>query len=71
MSEQKFFIVWNPEGENPKYRHSNFESAREEADRLALSNPDQEFYVLEAHEYMVRRTVIHVVLDNIPSQEKS
>lgn len=42
-----FFLVWNPEGRNPRYRHDTLDGATEEATRLAKANPGVEFYVLE------------------------
>lgn len=51
MSEQKpsFFIVWNPDGfRPPKHRHDEEYKAKAEASRLAMENPLQEFYVMEA-----------------------
>ena len=44
---QKFWFVWNPNGNAPRYQHATLESAEKEADRLA-SNTSEEFYVLEA-----------------------
>ncbi|EHJ62131.1 hypothetical protein [Novosphingobium pentaromativorans] len=51
MSETKpsFFIVWNPEGTRPPtHRHPTDWQAKAEASRLALENPLQEFFVMEA-----------------------
>ena len=50
MNKQaSFFIVWNPEGMRPpKYRHDELYMAKAEASRLALENPLQEFFVMEA-----------------------
>lgn len=44
-----FYIVWNPEGSNPRFRHDCFEAAANEAHRLALINPGQDFFVMQAH----------------------
>lgn len=41
-----FWLVWNPTGFPPKYKHSSVESAEAEAARLARCNPGQEFFVL-------------------------
>ncbi|MGF6806275.1 hypothetical protein OKW30_001401 [Paraburkholderia sp. Clong3] len=47
--EQKFWIVWCPTGEKPpSYRHLSAGSAVAEAERLAISNPGREFFVLGA-----------------------
>lgn len=52
---EAFYLVWNPEGMNPRVRHDSFGRAAEEAKRLALSNPGKEFFVMQAH----RRVTIH------------
>lgn len=46
-STPSFFLVWNPAGRNPHYRHSDLEAATTEAIRLADKNPGAEFYVVE------------------------
>lgn len=43
-----FFLVWNPNGGNPTYRHKTAEAAKEEAKRLCDANPGETFFVLEA-----------------------
>lgn len=52
---EAFYIVWNPEGTNPRVRHDCFGRAAEEAKRLAIANAGQEFFVMQAH----RRVTIH------------
>ena len=44
----KFWIVWNPEGGPPRFRHDTKKSAEEEADRLAINYPGHTFIVMEA-----------------------
>lgn len=44
----KFWVVWNPRGFVPRVQHDSIESATQEAERLADSNPRDMFYVLEA-----------------------
>lgn len=44
----KFWLVWNPAGRNPSYRHHVRSAAESEAERLARLNPGQIFVVLEA-----------------------
>jgi hypothetical protein len=46
--KQEKYIIWNPEGCNPKKIHSSLESAEERAERFAFDNPNQEFYILKA-----------------------
>lgn len=41
-----FWMVWNPEGHMPRRKHATVESARQEAERLAVANPGTEFCVL-------------------------
>lgn len=41
-----FWVVWNPQGNNPTMRHQSREAAQDEAERLARINPGQNFYVL-------------------------
>ncbi len=54
MSEQiergfePFWVIWNPEGRNPAFKHTSPVEARAEAQRLARLNPGQEFYILRA-----------------------
>lgn len=43
-----FYLVWNPEGANPRFRHSTQTRALIEAKRLAAASPGTEFYVLHA-----------------------
>lgn len=48
MIEEKFWMVWNPSGRQPSFRHHSRESADTEAKRLAALNPGQQFFVLKA-----------------------
>lgn len=43
-----FYVVWNPNGRNPQFRHDLREEAVNEAERLACIEPGQEFFVLHA-----------------------
>lgn len=43
----KFWMVWNPNGRTPTYRHLTLESAKSEAQRLARENRSESFCVLE------------------------
>lgn len=48
MYNKHFWIVWNPNGTNPRHRHTDEQSAFREAERLASKHPNQEFFVLVA-----------------------
>lgn len=43
-----FWMVWNPAGYNPTFKHQSKESAIREAERLAREKPEQTFVVLES-----------------------
>lgn len=65
--EEQFWVIWNPEGRNPSYKHNTSGAAIEEAQRLARLNPGQSFYVLHA-ETLVRTVDVEVIklAENIP-----
>ncbi len=46
MEVDGFFLVWNPQGRAPTYKHCDRASAEAEARRLALANRGQEFVIL-------------------------
>ena len=48
LDRVKFWLVWNPQGRSPTHRHPTRQMADQEARRLALLNPDQDFFVLKA-----------------------
>ena len=65
--EQEFWLVWNPGGQNPTCRHGSKESAEDEAERLARTNPTYRFYVLKADSYFKFKTVEkHDLLEEKP-----
>ncbi len=45
---KQFWMVYNPQGRHPTVQHGTEREAILEADRLALANPGQEFYILES-----------------------
>jgi len=47
MNREHFWLVWNERRDAPTHKHSTPESARAEAERLAIANPGHEFHVLE------------------------
>ncbi|BBL69728.1 hypothetical protein [Methylogaea oryzae] len=67
-AEAVFWIVWNPEGRNPRFRHTTEPSAIGEAERLAREHPGQMFIVLEAKAARLVDDMIRTTFDdlNIP-----
>lgn len=61
----KFYIVWNPNGRNPAYKHTSYKSALDEAKRLAASNAGQEFIVLAPMFKAKKNDVVVSGYDNI------
>jgi glutathione S-transferase len=43
-----FWLVWNPNGRSPTFRHPSEQNAVTEAERLARLNPGETFIVLES-----------------------
>ncbi len=69
MSATKpFWLVWNPDGNSPRFQHPTEQSARTEAERLARANPGNQFVVLESVAAYTRTDVATVNLrpDPIP-----
>ena len=51
MADQKeapFWFVWNPQGNEPQYKHPRYDLAVSEAERLARANPGETFIVLQS-----------------------
>lgn len=46
-AKDPFYLVWNPERSVPSFKHLSSHDAIAEAKRLARTNPDQTFYVME------------------------
>lgn len=67
-----FWLVWNPQGNNPTFRHHSREAAQAEAERLARLAPGQRFYVLAAlsvtHKVDVQTTHFDIMdlIDEVP-----
>ena len=56
----KFWLVWNPQGRNPNYRHTRKAAAEAESRRLATQNPGERFYVLSALSFAQTREPVEV-----------
>ena len=48
LPTERFWLVWNPNGRSPTFRHHSRQSATTEAERLANQNPGLNFFILEA-----------------------
>lgn len=48
LTYQTFWVVWNPDGRSPMFKHDGLLAAQAEAERLARENPAQTFVVLES-----------------------
>lgn len=61
--KEAFYIVWNPQGSlPPRATHDTFEKAAAEAQRLALANPGNDFFVMQSHRRV--RTVRPVEIED-------
>lgn len=60
--ESKFWVVWQPMGRNPSFRHTSEAGATIESKRLAGLYPNLQFFVLEAKHFSVHQTVKTVQL---------
>lgn len=62
----RFWLVCNPERiqfHPPSFKHTDFNSASAEAERLARENPGQEFHVLASVESYQKHDVHRVQFD--------
>jgi hypothetical protein len=46
LNKPRFFVVWNPSRHSPRVKHDSYLSAREEAERLSVLQPNESFIVL-------------------------
>lgn len=61
-----FWLVWSPDGHNPQHRHATDTLAKQEAERLARSNPGKEFFVLEALGSVVKSDLVWTMAQDLP-----
>lgn len=68
MSEKVFWLVWNPMGGSPTYRHPDERSAKHEAERLAVQSKGTEFFVVKATHRAVRPVgaIVTPLYDEMP-----
>ena len=67
MNEYIFWLVWNPDGHAPTVKHSAVSKAFAEADRLAMLNPGQKFFVMAAiGGRTIDNPVVDIHIDDIP-----
>ena len=57
----KFWMVVG-DGNSPKVRHPDYDTAKREAQRLAAAHPGIEFYVLEARDKYTQVEIKHTIL---------
>lgn len=57
MKNKKVWCVFNPNGRAPFCSHDSLQSAKTEAKRLALNNPEIMFYVMESMGVAVKNEV--------------
>ncbi len=61
-TEDKFWLVWQPESGPARFKHHDQRTALAEAERLAIANPGKKFYVCEAQEGFVVNPVQRIAL---------
>lgn len=63
---ESFFIVWCESAGRPTFKHTTFDAARLEAERLATENPGRQFHVLQSVGTAQHRKVDWFDHDQIP-----
>lgn len=58
--KDNFWMVWDPQGRAPTYKHGSFMEARAEAARLAGRNPGHDFHVLENCGHATKNDIVWV-----------
>ncbi len=61
-----FWMVWNPDGRAPTYKHHSETAARAESQRLARLEPNATFFVLRAIASYKKDDVRVTELDEVP-----
>jgi len=68
-NNKPFWMVWNEQGQAPRYKHPTKVSAQREAERLARLNRGQSFIVLESVQACISNDVL--VVDMRPADSRS
>lgn len=63
-----FWVVWNPDGNNPRRRHTSIVAAVSEAERLAQQAPGEVFIVLES--VCSKRVINTETTDLVPTDDQ-
>lgn len=58
---EPFWLIWNENGHAPTKKHSTWESARNEARRLAMVNPGEKFHILGSLETCEKLEVVWTI----------
>lgn len=64
-SNEPFWMVWNEQGRLPAVKHTLYQRAVAEAERLARQCPGQRFYVLQATEMRCVNDMVRVALREV------
>lgn len=67
MNNPNFYMVWNPDRQEPRIQHNSLDAAKAEAKRLAHSHPGEIFIVLvSVGEFVVNDPAIWTKHDDLP-----
>lgn len=62
-----FWMILKQGGDIPRKRHTSYESACTEAQRLATNHPGEKFYVLRAMDAFESRSIVRTkLMDPVP-----
>lgn len=64
-----FWLVWQPHGRSPIFRHATDDGAKAEAGRLARENPGLEFYVLESRCVITKEDLVIQHFEPTPAED--
>lgn len=61
-----FYLVWRQGGDAPVREHTDYDSAKREARRLASQLPGSKFFVLTPSMSCVSNTIVEQHFDDLP-----